>query len=1539
MKITHPFRRFGFLLPICAALGGFGHYALATELVPIFPIQGGTQLAIRPQGAMVFLEAYDSGINYYSEIRISTLDALGTNQSAFQGYTDAAFELGSPDIAVNETNGVAVYANYYAYVGDEGTYHKVRMFRFDTNGDPLTAISNVTEYALSQNFNGYYPIVRTDMNRAGQFAVVYFDMSARFQEPLYEEYIYVQLFNANGSPVGPARVVNQRLIAYWPVVAAAPDGGAVAVWEDASVDTYSYDAGHDIYARRIDSTGNPVGNEFRVNMTINGRHNDAEIAIATNGSFAIVWTRSSSDANGVYLQRFNADASRFGPELRVSPYSGTDPQVAMAADGRFIVAWQGPDGDGSGIFAQRFLADGSFYGNALWVNESAANSQSKPLLGLADGGTFIVKWTEYVTNFNNFARWIAWDATNQTQIRGPRVQSISPYSAAPSLTNLAVTFDRLMNPATFATTNAQLVDPVGRIIPVTSVQTTNNQTLALGFAGQQLPGRYYVEIASTIQDANGVPMDENGNTIGGESADAFRGNFTLTSSVAAAFPLTEGFESDPDALVGWSFDPAIIGGLVFSTNGAPHGGANHLQFTGGPVESAALTMNLSSQAGQTNLFLSFWAKQNSYLYQSGCFHVELSGDGQTWHSIPVTDPSANYTEYVVDLDQAAAMNGVALDGDFHIRFRYDFYISHYSVYLDDVRVMAGELPIGPKVLGLSPTQWAATNVTLNAATVTFDQPIDPATFTGADVALNSAQGFTVSNVTVLPVGGSGNTQFNVTFPDQTVRGVYQLIIGPDIADTNGHLMNQNGNAANGEPGDLNGEAADYYTGTIHFAPTAGTPVPGPIVFEETFENWGSVPTHWGFAPFRLGPGDARYPQFHGAFNSGGSMSASADSHRGGAALAANISGSYTTDAESITLALDLSGQTGQTNLFLEFWAKAITESGSAFGSLYLEASSDAQTWKQILSAGGPSSYTQFTVDLDQVLAANNISLSEAVYFLFRYVKPASVYSPNDGTLYLDDVRILAGDPSDLFPPTITAQPANQTGYAGFSAGFSVGAGGTATLAYQWQFNGTNLVGETNTSLALTNLQLAQAGNYRVLITNPYGTEYSRAASLTVLIPTSPTIATQPASRTAAVGADVSFSGTTSGGTQPLSYQWQKDGNPVAGATNLTMSLTNVQLADAGAYQMVVSNLLGTVTSAAATLTVTPSGPKIIGQSLTNWAGTNTFLRTFTVSFDKAIDPATFTAVDIVLRNPLGNIVSNVSVASVLGTGATQFALAFSAQTLRGGYQFTIGPNIADTDGQLMNQNGGGTNGEASDYYSGMVTYAAGAASVPFTEGFETGSVEALGSYWSFERTVGTMSATTNNPHTGTYGLQMDAPPIYLWDTGALWYQDATLHLDLAGRTNVVLDFWYKRCSGPDNWANVTVSVGNSLSVGLPGFDGRLSYNYEHYSYNLDALNIAYSHDVQIHFRSYGNWSGGVYAWDDIRARVADKRLDIARAANGQFAINFVPQPGLNYTVQYRDDLRTNTAWQALPAGPHNSGYLLVTNTAPQGFYRLLITSP
>lgn len=97
-----------------------------------------------------------------------------------------------------------------------------------------------------------------------------------------------------------------------------------------------------------------------------------------------------------------------------------------------------------------------------------------------------------------------------------------------------------------------------------------------------------------------------------------------------------------------------------------------------------------------------------------------------------------------------------------------------------------------------------------------------------------------------------------------------------------------------------------------------------------------------------------------------------------------------------------------------------------------------------------------------------------------------------------------------------------------------------------------------------------------------------AGSLGKCVPSgdAPVITKQPASVVVQEGAPVEFT-VTAEGSQPLLYQWWKQGESLSGKTNLWLSITNTSLADAGDYLVQVYNSYGTVFSSNATLVVQP----------------------------------------------------------------------------------------------------------------------------------------------------------------------------------------------------------------------------------------------------------------------------------------------------------------------------------------------------------------
>jgi len=83
------------------------------------------------------------------------------------------------------------------------------------------------------------------------------------------------------------------------------------------------------------------------------------------------------------------------------------------------------------------------------------------------------------------------------------------------------------------------------------------------------------------------------------------------------------------------------------------------------------------------------------------------------------------------------------------------------------------------------------------------------------------------------------------------------------------------------------------------------------------------------------------------------------------------------------------------------------------------------------------------------------------------------------------------------PPAITSQPASQTVIAGQGATFTVTASGTAPLSYQWRYNAAPIAGATASTYTRGDVQIADAGSYSVVVTNPAGSVTSADAVLTV----------------------------------------------------------------------------------------------------------------------------------------------------------------------------------------------------------------------------------------------------------------------------------------------------------------------------------------------------------------------------------------------------------------------------------------------------------
>jgi hypothetical protein len=173
-------------------------------------------------------------------------------------------------------------------------------------------------------------------------------------------------------------------------------------------------------------------------------------------------------------------------------------------------------------------------------------------------------------------------------------------------------------------------------------------------------------------------------------------------------------------------------------------------------------------------------------------------------------------------------------------------------------------------------------------------------------------------------------------------------------------------------------------------------------------------------------------------------------------------------------------------------------------------------------------------------------------------------------------------------PTIGLHPASNAVIAPESAIFSATAYGTAPLAYQWRRNGVPIPGADAATYSTPPTTLSDSGSvFTLVVSNVAGAVTSDPAMLSVsAAPVAPVITMQPADQSVTQGQTASFSVTASG-TDPLTYQWGRNGVNITGA-NASVYTTPATLAstDNGAqYEVVISNGVGGATSRKATLTV------------------------------------------------------------------------------------------------------------------------------------------------------------------------------------------------------------------------------------------------------------------------------------------------------------------------------------------------------------------
>ncbi len=189
-----------------------------------------------------------------------------------------------------------------------------------------------------------------------------------------------------------------------------------------------------------------------------------------------------------------------------------------------------------------------------------------------------------------------------------------------------------------------------------------------------------------------------------------------------------------------------------------------------------------------------------------------------------------------------------------------------------------------------------------------------------------------------------------------------------------------------------------------------------------------------------------------------------------------------------------------------------------------------------------------------------------------FLAPYAIAVSSTGILYVADyLGIRRGEPARA--PTISTQPTGLASRENTRVSLTVAASGAPAPTYQWRRNGVAVAEATSATLLFAPLRPEHAGDYTVVVTNSVGSVTSEVATLVVNSPPKITVAPQAT----LLGADGAVTlSVTAASAVPATYQWLRNGDRLAGATQATLTTSIF-----GSYAVAVTNAFGTSTSGAA----------------------------------------------------------------------------------------------------------------------------------------------------------------------------------------------------------------------------------------------------------------------------------------------------------------------------------------------------------------------
>ena len=210
--------------------------------------------------------------------------------------------------------------------------------------------------------------------------------------------IYAQSYNSSGTPLGSNFKVNDdagTANQIYPAIAMEGSGNFVITWEDWRNDY------PDIYAQRYNSSGTALGSNFKANDdTKIAVQQHPAIALNGSGSFVITWEDWRNGSCDIYAQRYTSSGAALGSNFKVNDDdTGVAwqrcPAIAMDGSGNFVITWEKDRRSTSDIYAQRYNSSGVALGSNFKVNDDAVTAwQWCPAIAMDGSGNFVITWED-----------------------------------------------------------------------------------------------------------------------------------------------------------------------------------------------------------------------------------------------------------------------------------------------------------------------------------------------------------------------------------------------------------------------------------------------------------------------------------------------------------------------------------------------------------------------------------------------------------------------------------------------------------------------------------------------------------------------------------------------------------------------------------------------------------------------------------------------------------------------------------------------------------------------------------------------------------------------------------------------------------------------------------------------------------------------------------------------------------------------------------------------------------------------------------------